>query len=227
MESARLHKKIRLALLVLIISLCLWLGKNFDLNVESFQVYFQRFPLPLAALIFVGVYSFSTFFLWFVKDILRLAAIYIFGIPVSVLLMSLGEMCNAIVLFHTSRYLGKDYVEKKLKGRFAAFHEKLGQFSFLELFLLRAVVLIPYRFMDLAAGLTKLQFRKYFAAVVLGTPFRISFQQYFWGILGVSLFKNLNLGVDYFTDHPLSAVAVLGYAGLTGWTLLKFKNRIS
>src|SRR5436189_110289 len=74
--------------------------------------------------------------------------------------------------------------------------------------------LVPFRFMDLGFGLTKLPFTKYFLAVVLGSPLRIFWLQFILAGVGEALFKNPSALLDYLMAHQnvlfLSGIYFIG-----------------
>jgi uncharacterized membrane protein YdjX (TVP38/TMEM64 family) len=97
--------------------------------------------------------------------------------------------------------LGRAYVEKKLAGKYRYLDEKLGKVDFFWLFIFRAAPLIPYRFLDLAAGLTSIRFSRYLAAVIFGSPFKMFWIQYILAGVGYSIFKEPLSLVEYFLSN--------------------------
>jgi uncharacterized membrane protein YdjX (TVP38/TMEM64 family) len=67
----------------------------------------------------------------------------------------------------------------------------------------RAVPLIPFRFLDLACGLTGMPFKIYLIAVILGSPLRIFWVQYVLAGLGKSIFNNPYALVEYLLDNKI------------------------
>jgi uncharacterized membrane protein YdjX (TVP38/TMEM64 family) len=120
--------------------------------------------------------------------VFRFAGAVLFGAYLSTLLVFISETINAFILFHFSRFLGRDYVGNWLKARYSNLDERLARLGFFWLFLFRSVPLVPFRFLDLACGLTRLSFKKYLTAVVLGSPIRIFWLQYILAGVGMSMF---------------------------------------
>ncbi len=215
---------LRFILFLVFIALCWLLGRFFHIDEESVKSWLLKFPLSLSGLIFVVLYVVLTFFIWLSKDLLRIAGAYVFGAYWSTVFIWLAESVNAVILFYLSRALGRTFVETRLKGKYTHLDERLGTLTFADLFFLRAVVLIPFRFLDLACGLTKIPFKVYLAAVVLGSPIRIFFTQFFWVTLGSALFKDMDASTKYFGDHPPVALVVLVYACVTVWVMVRLKK---
>jgi uncharacterized membrane protein YdjX (TVP38/TMEM64 family) len=55
--------------------------------------------------------------------------------------------------------------------------------------------------MDLAAGLTKISFRKYLLAVIIGSPVKIFWIQYVLSGVGKSILNNPYVLVEYFLNN--------------------------
>ncbi len=190
MTSDKTQNTIRFLILILAIILLVFLGRYFKVDLEAVQNALRKFPLFLSGTIFVLLYVVVTFFVWLSKDIFRLASAILFGAYISTLFVFIAETINAFILFYFARYLGRSFVENSLKGKYKTLDEKLGKISFSWLFLFRAVPLIPFRFLDLASGLTKISFKKYLTAVLLGSPLRIFWLQFTLAGVGEAVFKD-------------------------------------
>lgn len=197
--------KHRLEFLILIIILLLlgYLGRYFALDSEGLKRFLEGFPVFYAGLIFVILYVFVTFFIWLSKDIFRFVAALLFGASLSTLFVWLAEIINAFILFHFSRRLGRSFVENSLKGKYKNLDEKLTRINFFWLFMFRTTPLVPFRFLDLAAGLTKITFKRYLAAVILGSPLRIFWVQYIVAAVGKKLFTQPTAVAEYLLGNKL------------------------
>jgi len=155
---------------------------------------------------FSCLYSAVTFFAWPAKDFFKIIGAFLFGAVASTFFIWIAELINAAVLFHMSRRLGQDFVESRTKGKWINFSNKVDKIGFGDLLALRAIILVPFRFSDLGFGLSKISFRKYFAAVALGSPIRILMVQFFLVILGDSISGNpilmANILIEYLFTHP-------------------------
>lgn len=177
-DAARQKSKIKFLILIIALFLIWRLGGVLHIDAASIRGHLSRLPLSWAGVVFVAVYVILTFFIWFSKDLLRIIAAVVFGACYSTLFVLIAETINAFILFHMARALGRGFVEKDLRAGGRWLDEKLTGSGFLWLFLFRAVPLLPFRFLDLAAGLTGMPFRKYLLAVALGSPLRIFWVQY-------------------------------------------------
>ena len=109
-----------------------------------------------------------------------------------------------------SRRLGRGFVEQKLRGRLKQLDETIADTSFWSIFFLRFFIIIPFRFLDLFMGLTKISLRKYFFIALIGSPLRVFFLQYFLS-LGMETIVDVNKFSAYMESHPFIAVAAIVY----------------
>ena len=212
---------------ILIISIFfLWyLGRLLHLDIQTIRKPLESFPLFVSSLIFVILYVVVTFFIFFSKDIFYLAGALIFGPYLSAVLIFISEALNSCILFYCSRYLGRAFVRETLSGKYQRLDERLGEVSLFWLFIFRAAPLIPYRFLDMAAGLTRMRFRKYFAAVLLGSFLKIFWIQFILYGVGESVLSNPNALTEYFlTNQPVLIFSLL-YLVLVGMVIYKIRKK--
>ena len=212
-------------LLALTLALLWCWGRFFHLDIQSIQKPLAQFPVVVSSLIFVISYVVVTFFVFFSKDIFYLSGALIFGPYLSALLIFISELINAAILFYLARKLGRAFVEKSAQDKYKNLDERLGRISLFWLFVFRAAPLIPYRFLDLAAGLTKIRFRKYILAVILGSPFKIFWIQYVLFGVGESVFANPGALTDYFRKNPTLMMFSLIYVVLVGMVIHKIRRK--
>lgn len=211
--------------LIVLLLVCWALGKFVHFDEQSFKSFFTQFPVLLSAIVFVFLFVILTFFIWVTKDLLMITGAWIFGLWGSSILIYAGEVLNAVVLFSLSRKLGHDFVEKKTKGKIGDLDKRLSGIKMFDLIFLRAIILIPYRFQDLAFGLTDISFRRYMAGVMAG-----SFPRCFIRQLGVVLLyesiKNQDIAalITYVQDHPEIGIYSLIYLILIGFVFFRLKK---
>jgi|YelNatPaOPRAMG01_1025707.scaffolds.fasta_scaffold05302_5 uncharacterized membrane protein YdjX (TVP38/TMEM64 family) len=204
---------IKFSIFILIILLLIMLGKHFKFEPETLKIYLSRYPLILSGIIFVILYVVVTFFVWLSKDIFRVVSAILFGANISSLLVWIAEVINAYILFHFSRIMGKEFVEKKIfKEKFSYYKELLEKrSSFFGLFILRATPLVPFRFMDMFMGLSPISFRYYLLVVLLGSPLRIYWLQFILASLGMAVFKEPQKLIDYLANNKIIFIISLIY----------------
>lgn len=78
---------------------------------------------------------------------------------------------GSIIAFSIARFLGQDFVSGKLKGRADEFNEQLGENGFTIVLTIRLIGLPPPEIINYAAGLSKISFKDFVLATVIGaTP---------------------------------------------------------
>jgi uncharacterized membrane protein YdjX (TVP38/TMEM64 family) len=200
--------KIKFLFLAIFIILIWYLGRYVHIDIKGLEGFIGRFPVVYAGIIFVILYVVVTFFIWLSKDIFRFSGAILFGAYASTILVLLAETINAAVLFYLSRSLGRNFVKDTLKGKYVALDKKISKANFLWLFLFRCVPLIPFRFLDLACGLTTITFMRYLIVVIIGSPLRIFWQQYAYATFGEAVFNPVALR-QYLETHPETAIFLL------------------
>ena len=216
-----------LGFLILVFSLLfLWyLGRFLHLDIQSIRKPLESLPLFVSSLVFVILYVVVTFFVFFSKDIFYLAGALIFGPYLSAALIFISEALNAWILFYCSRHLGRAFVRDSLSGKYQRLDERLGGVSLFWLFIFRAAPLIPYRFLDMAAGLTRMRFRKYFAAVILGSFIKIFWIQFILYGVGESVLSDPNAIFEYFRNNQPVLMFSLLYLVLVGMVIYKIRKK--
>jgi uncharacterized membrane protein YdjX (TVP38/TMEM64 family) len=106
----------------------------------------------------------------------------LFGPWLGALLAVLGLNIAAAVSFWISRILGRHFVSENERGWVKQYDELLSQQGFITVLGLR-LLMLPFDFIGFAAGLTRMPFRQFMAASIIGSiPSTVSFV-----VLGESL----------------------------------------
>lgn len=212
-------------ILILAVFLLWYLNRYIHIDVPVTQKWLSVFPPALSAVSYILLYVAVTFFIFFSKDLFWFMGAILFGPFLSALFICIAEAINAFILFYLSRFLGRGYVENKLSGRYRYLDDKLGQVSLFWLFIFRAAPLIPYRFLDLASGLTKMRFRKYLIAVIFGTPLKMFWIQYILYGVGQSIYNDPGVLMGYFLTHKPLLLFSLVYIILVVMVFLKIAKK--
>jgi len=209
---SRYKRKIKFFLLVAILGVLWYLGATragiINTHLESIQSYLESVPLLLAGAIFVGLYVIVTFFVWFSKDFFRFAGALIFGLFGSTILILIAEAINACLLMYLSRSLGRGFLKDSLSGRYAGLEKRISKTGFLWLLLFRGTPLLPFRFLDLAAGLTTISLGRYMLAGIIGSPLRIFWQQYAYTVFKDAVF-NPSLLIKQLNQNPQKSLPLI------------------
>ncbi|HBG62105.1 MAG: hypothetical protein A2Y03_08925 [Omnitrophica WOR_2 bacterium GWF2_38_59] len=199
------NKTLSFLLFIGFLAMCFIFGKIFEFDIDSMRTFLASFPIVLSGIIFVVLYVVLTSFIWFgPKDVFRIASAVLFGAYVSTILVWISEMLNAVVLFCLSRQLGQEFVQQRLKlkkAKIEGVKESTGVFG---AFVLRINPLIPFRFQDLIAGLSRITLFRYLLAISAPSFLRILWLQFLLAALGVSIFKNPDVVSEYLNSNPVA-----------------------
>ena len=219
----------RFALFILLVLVFLSLGRVFHLDQHAIQQHLRQFGLLPSALIFIALYVGLTLFVWIgPKDVLRVVGAVLYGPYWSSLIVWCGEMGNALVMFSLSRRLGRGYVQNKIRGRWQQMDETMARTGFFSIFFIRFFPVVPFRFSDLAFGLTRVSLKKYILICAVGSPLRIFVIQFFLAV-GLDTVMNPFKLQAYLSRHPhiyvLVMVYTLGSLGLIAFLSRKAKSK--
>ena len=122
----------------------------------------------VAAALFVLVYVAVTGLSLPGAVILTLAGGFLFGAVWGTLFVNLGATTGATLAFLASRYLLRDWVERKFGKWLGPVQHGFAQNAFSYLMTLRLIPLFPFFVVNLVSGLTRMNIGTYVAATALG-----------------------------------------------------------
>jgi uncharacterized membrane protein YdjX (TVP38/TMEM64 family) len=102
--------------------------------------------------------------------LLTLAAGLLFGLPLGVVLVSLGSVTGAACAFLIGRFLARDWLAERIAVRpgFHALDTATRHEGFIIVLLTRLSPLFPFNLLNYGLGLTSVRFRDYFFASWIG-----------------------------------------------------------
>jgi uncharacterized membrane protein YdjX (TVP38/TMEM64 family) len=118
--------------------------------------------------LFVILYALNTVTLLPPIGFLSLTAGLAFGPGVGFGLIMAGATVGTTLTFFLSRRLGRSFVERRLRGRFRSLDEALERRGFVTVLFFRLVPIVPYEVLNYASGLSRIRFRDYGLATLLG-----------------------------------------------------------
>ena len=165
-----------------------WLVKCQCINLTALtpaamRDYIQSFG-RLAALVYVVAYILNTMSLIPPIGILSLTAGLAFGAVRGAIYLMTAAMIGTSATFMISRFFGRSLVERLFKGKFKDLDERLGRNGFMTILFFRVVPLVPYEVLNYACGLSKIKFKDYFFATLLGIIPGVVISAFFGGSLG-------------------------------------------
>ncbi|MCM8797778.1 MAG: VTT domain-containing protein [Candidatus Omnitrophica bacterium] len=184
-----------------------------------------KLPLYYSGILYIVLYVVVTFFIFFSKDVFWIIGALLFKPFLATVFICIAETINAFILFYLARYLGRGYVSRQVSKKYKTIDRKIGKISLFWLFIFRAAPLIPYRFMDLAAGLTRIRFRKYLIAVIVGSPIKMFWIEYVLYGVGANIIKNPQAIVGYFASNKILLSFSLVYVLLVILVIMKLKKK--
>ena len=133
----------------------------------SIRDYIQSFG-QLSVVAYLVAYVLNTISVFPPIAPLSLAAGFAFGSVWGAALLMVAALIGTSLTFIISRFFGRKFIEKMLKGKFKDLDEKLEKNGFLTVLFFRVIPLIPYEVLNYACGLSKIKFKDYFFATFLG-----------------------------------------------------------
>ncbi len=215
---------IRFIFFILLLIVLFVLGKVFYIDEGKIISVLTKTSRLYASIIFVFFYVVGTFFIWYLKDPLKIISAIIFGAYLSTFLIYIAEIINAVIFFNLSNILGREFVEQRLKGKFKRFYEKLENINLGWIYLLRFIPLIPYRILDLSFGLSKVSLAKYLLVVIFASLPRIFWIQAILASIRGFSFQKI---ARYFIEHPQLYYLSLIYLIITLIVAFKIKKKLS
>lgn len=82
--------------------------------------------------------------------------------------VQIGANISAAVEFFIGRYFARELVQKYLRGKISRVDESIKKHGFITVLLVRIIPNLPWDVQNLSLGLTKVKFRDYFFATLIG-----------------------------------------------------------
>jgi uncharacterized membrane protein YdjX (TVP38/TMEM64 family) len=137
------------------------------INQQELQLWLQKMGI-WAPILYILIYSIATICM-LPSTPLNLSGGDIFGSVWGTVWTSIAAILAAVLSFAFSRTIGRNFVKKKLAGKWQSIDREMHQGGFFYMFAIRLLPLIPYGIVNFAAGLTSIKFRDYLLGTFLGT----------------------------------------------------------
>ncbi len=187
-----------------------------NLSKEGLRVFINSFGV-LAPIAHILIYSLGIVFLLPGTVFSALGAV-VFGTFKGYLLNLFSAMLGASASFYLARFLGKDFVDKIVKGKLAKYNAYLEKEGFASVFYLR-LIFAPFSLLNFAAGLTKIKFKDFFWGTFLGIlpgTFIITF--FFDSLTDIRKFS------DIFSGDVLFSILLFGFSFFIPVIVKKFNK---
>ena len=157
--------------LILIIAVAL-LSSLLLLPVKQYLIYVLEWTqgFGMWAPLFVAGFYVLAAVLFLPGSVITLGAGFLFGVTTGLLTVWIGANLGACAAFLVGRTVARKWVEEKVKGnpKFAAIDQALGREGFKIVLLLRLSPVFPFDLLNYALGITKVSFRDYALASLIG-----------------------------------------------------------
>ncbi|PIN74792.1 hypothetical protein COV18_06250 [Candidatus Woesearchaeota archaeon CG10_big_fil_rev_8_21_14_0_10_37_12] len=153
-----------------------------SITIDTIQQFVASFGF-ISSLLFLLIWILASI-LSFPGTIIVLLGALLFSLWTAFFLSIAGSMLGAIVCFYIAKYLGKDFVQYFLHNRLLSFREKLSGKGFYAVFILRLLPIVPLFAQNYLPGLTKISFKEYFFASLLGLIIPTFLYTYLFAELG-------------------------------------------
>jgi uncharacterized membrane protein YdjX (TVP38/TMEM64 family) len=164
------RQALKFAGLLIFVVLCIYLVQRTDLGRVLAPEQLRATVLSygsLAPILYLLIYSIAPMF--FVHGwIITVAGGLAFGAVWGTVLTVVGATVGATLAFIVSRFLGREFVARVLKGKFKSLDDQAAAHGFQVIFFLRLIPLVPFNVLDYVAGISKISLRDYILGTFLG-----------------------------------------------------------
>ncbi|MGI8539599.1 MAG: TVP38/TMEM64 family protein [Rubrobacteraceae bacterium] len=174
---------------------------------------------PLGWLIFLAVYAARPLVL-FPATLLTLAAGFVFGPVLGVMLTIVGANTSAMVAYYVGRFFGGEVIENDGEGFIARYTKRLRENSF-ETVLVMRFIFLPFDLVNYTAGFLQIRPLPFLLATALGSlPATLSFV-----LFGASVGREALAGSPDLDLRILAAAAALFVTSLALSRYFKHRER--
>jgi uncharacterized membrane protein YdjX (TVP38/TMEM64 family) len=142
--------------------------ENLKLNQDRLESFYQANSLSMVAG-YISLYMLVGLFLLPGSTFLSFAAGFIFGPGLGIAIVNIGSTLGATLAFLVSRYLLRDWMEKKFADRVRVVNENLCDRPLNCILFFRLVPLFPFFAVNIGLSLSKVPLKYFFFGTLFGT----------------------------------------------------------
>jgi uncharacterized membrane protein YdjX (TVP38/TMEM64 family) len=142
--------------------------ENLKLNQGRLEVLYQENKLVMVAG-YIAIYMMIGLFLLPGSTFLSFAAGFVFGPGLGVAIVNVGSTLGATLAFLVSRYLLRDWIEKKFSKKIQSVNDHLCQNAINCILFFRLVPLFPFFSVNIGLSLSHVPLKLFFFGTMLGT----------------------------------------------------------
>ncbi|MFP7494909.1 TVP38/TMEM64 family protein [Terribacillus saccharophilus] len=164
MKGKKIIKGTAVGLLVLF--LFWFVREHIELSPEQIQGWILSFGI-ISPLIYIGIYTVKPV-IFFPSSVLSIAGGLAFGFIKGTIFILIGSAGAAIVAYLLAYFFSERFADKKYGERTDKIKQKLHDEGFLYVLVMRVLPVFNYDLVSYVAGLTRVKFKQYMAASILG-----------------------------------------------------------
>ncbi len=134
---------------------------------EKLQVWLSKMGI-WAPIIYIILYILATLLI-LPSTPLNLSGGALFGTGWGTFWTTIAAILAAVLAFAFTRTLGREYITRKLAGKWEVMDAEIHHGGLFYMFAIRLLPIIPYGIVNFTAGLTSIRFRDYLIGTTLGT----------------------------------------------------------
>ena len=136
------------------------------INEEDFKQWVESLGI-WGPVVYIVVYILRPL-IFFPAGVLSATAGVIWGSALGFLYVQIAANISSTVEFLIARYFARDRIEKFIKGKMSGLDQRIEKHGFLTVLLIRLIPNVAWDIQNLSLGVTKIKFRDYFLATLIG-----------------------------------------------------------
>jgi len=174
--------------LAVVIILAWWLFHSNTINVKMFTPgYIRDWVLafgPWSVLVYIGIYVYNLVLIFPPNVPIALSAGLIFGHLAGAALIMVSALIGTSLTFWIGRSIERKYLDQLIQGRWKDVSDKLEHNGFITVLFLRVIPIVPFEILNYLCGLSRIRYRDFFCATLLGMIPSAVLYGFFGGTLG-------------------------------------------
>lgn len=183
MREKSIKKFFAIVSVIIIVILLIYLKAIIKVNFKFCNYHtLKRFILSygkLSVFIYILIYSLKPLVLVIPASLLSVISGVLYGPLNGTIYSMVGIFASSTLAFFIARILGKEAVDKIVKGKIAKLDDDIEKKGFIVMLILRLSVVFPLDPLSYAAGLTKIKYKDFIIGTIVGTLPEMFIYNYF------------------------------------------------
>jgi uncharacterized membrane protein YdjX (TVP38/TMEM64 family) len=156
-----------LVILVMLVGPSNLVNKYSDLNADDIRNFVLSFG-TMAVIVFILINTFRPVIFLPITPFI-IAGGFLFGFEYGMIYSFIGAVLSALLTFGFSRYVFRDYVKERIRGRFALWDKDIAHNGIMMIAVMRLIPIIPFDIVGYLAGASSVRFKDFMAGTIAGT----------------------------------------------------------